>query len=286
MPPVLSPGTFRFRQGETIGCQAFSSVVMTFYARFRVLFDDGTQELVAVDDFTTGSGALVEYARSDWIARDDGIVLSGAAHISGGTAAQPRRGQTFVRAFISATSPDLIVGAVLFQDYLFRGYSPVLGSYVDPGPAGGRGVLRSITTTDPAAGSDHTPTQTVPTGRVWFLHSLIVTCVQGITQTPTPRLNMGKDPNAVDKIFIPAFVTQAASTTEVYRWIVGCQTSRRVAPTGGTPEQLMELPTQLYLPEGYQITGSTIGLGANTNFGVSELLVEEWIAATVAGTPT
>src|SRR5205823_1236806 len=62
-----------------------------------------------------------------------------------------------------------------------------LGTFIEPGPAGGDGNIRDIQTANPAAGAE-IAVSTVPTGAIWRLLTFNTILIQGITQTPLPSL--------------------------------------------------------------------------------------------------
>ncbi len=139
---LLSSSAYRIHQGETIFVQVFSSVVMTLAGRFRLVYDDGDEDEVILPDFTTGSARAAEYVPLREVARKNGYVVTGVVDISGATAVQPNRGQTYVRFFISAAQTATPVARdVMAEAYLYRAFGVTLGMHIEPGPGGGEGRL-------------------------------------------------------------------------------------------------------------------------------------------------
>lgn len=115
---------------------------------------------------------------------------------------------------------------------------------------------------DAAAGSE-AGTITVPAGERWLLLGVSVECVQGATQTPWPRLIITDG----DSVFAAHSGTaaQAASTTCRHNWFPGSP----LAISGATTAVAAQgpLPAGLELGAGATIATSTVGIGANTNYG-------------------
>lgn len=124
---------------------------------------------------------------------------------------------------------------------------------------------------DAAAGSE-AGTITVPAGETWLLKSVSVASVQGATQTPTVSLVITIGGTAVFKSQ-GSTTQQAVSTTTFYSWAPGLVLSGQVGATTAVRSQ-GALPEGLVLPAGSTITTDTVGIGANTNYGVMSALVE------------
>src|SRR5262245_17216108 len=126
-----------------------------------------------------------------------------------------------------------------------------------------RFVYKTITGTNPAANTECS--DTVPAGVNWMLISVIVACVQGITQTPQPSLVLNDGTNNF-LASVGSTTAQSASTTVTYTWGVGMPLTGLV---GSTPTIITtgSLPANLFLKPGYIIKTVTAGIGANTDFG-------------------
>jgi hypothetical protein len=128
-------------------------------------------------------------------------------------------------------------------------------------------------TTDPSAGAE-IPTKTVPTGKVWWLKGFSVACVQGITQTPQPILIVDDGTNVVFEMF-GSSAAQAASTTCRYSWGLGLPFTGQIGATTAV-HSTAPLPNFLLLKEGWRISTLTLGIGANTDYGVGTIYVVEF----------
>lgn len=128
-----------------------------------------------------------------------------------------------------------------------------------------------------AAANAEAGTITVPAGERWLLKAVHVECVQGATQTPWPRLVIG---NGSRTVFVghSGTAAQAASTTCQHSWAPGQPV---LGPSGATTACAAQgpLPEGLILEAGWTIATSTVGLGANTNYGVMAALVQKLSAA-------
>lgn len=122
---------------------------------------------------------------------------------------------------------------------------------------------QTVTGVDQAANTE--VGDTVPAGEWWWLIAVKVACVQGITQTPQPTLQLS-DGTAVFWSSIGSTTAQSASTTVTYNWGIGVPLSGLV---GGTPNIITTAPIGefIFLPPGGIITTLTAGIGANTNYG-------------------
>jgi hypothetical protein len=126
------------------------------------------------------------------------------------------------------------------------------------------GATVAATGANAGAGSE-AGTITVPAGERWLLLGIGVECVQGITQTPWPRVVI------TDGAYVFAAqsgaAAQAASTTCKHSWSPNGPT---VGPTGATTACTSQgtIPSGLVLEAGATIATLTVGIGANTDYGV------------------
>lgn len=128
-------------------------------------------------------------------------------------------------------------------------------------------------TTNPAANAE-VPIQTVPDGKVWWLKGFSVACVQGATQTPQPILIVDDGTNVIYESF-GSSAAQAVSTTCRYSWGPGLPLTGQVGATTNV-HSTAPLPWYLLLKAGWRISTLTIGLGANTDYGVGTIYVVEF----------
>jgi len=134
----------------------------------------------------------------------------------------------------------------------------------------GRGWIRSITGTDPAAGSEIS--ETVPTGALWRLHTLrmrlTTSAVAGDRQVCL-KIDDGANVHA----FLAAPATQPASLTYGYNWAPGLVVA---GPTAGN--LTFPLPRGYILAAGWRFYTNTGGLDAGDDYAAPVFSVEEWIA--------
>jgi hypothetical protein len=134
--------------------------------------------------------------------------------------------------------------------------------------AGTRTVPKYVTGTNPAANTEIL--ETVPVGKLWLVHALAFTIVQGATQTPLPDLviddgttviyqapcaSSAMNASVTARFFIAPFLTLGA----------GAANTRINSP----------LPYGLMLPAGSRISTVTAGKGANTDLSALLALVTE-----------
>jgi hypothetical protein len=133
-------------------------------------------------------------------------------------------------------------------------------------------VYKRVAGTDPAANNE--VSDAVPTGKTWWLLAVTVALVQGITQTPQPILVIDDGAASIFESF-GSTAAQAVSTTCQYTWAGDVQLTGQVGATTNV-HSVAPLPQNLVLPPGYRIRTNTIGLGANSNYGVPSYYVIEF----------
>lgn len=276
-----SPGpvSYHIHQGESIVVALFSSVVMTLNAKFRILYDDGSTDTCIVDDFATGSTRVGEQAKSVWIAREHGAIVEGTAQISGGTAAQPKRGQTYVRASIVPTPEGGPSLAMLFQGYLYRGFSPTLGTNIEPGPGGGRGNLRTVTGTNPAANTE--ASEAVPANAIWRLLSWSIVLVTDANVANRNTNLIADDGTTANRSwFILSTFAHAASLTRTHLFFIGNDTVSPVSSPVTTDTDVIghlgNLPDYVLRPAS-RIRTNTTAIQVGDDYAAPIFQVEEWI---------
>lgn len=129
----------------------------------------------------------------------------------------------------------------------------------------------SVAGTNPAANTEIA--ETVTTGEFWELQAVTVALVQGATQTPQPILIIDDGTNVLYESF-GSSAAQGASTTCQYTWAPGHTLSGQVG-TGANVHSVAPLPAGLLLGPGYRIRTSTLGIGANSDYGAPRLLVRK-----------
>ena len=146
---------------------------------------------------------------------------------------------------------------------LFAGFYGIIAS-ID-----GRGVIRSIIGTNPAAGAE--VSETVPTNARWRLRSLAASFVTSATAASRyPSLIF--DDGATNFYVSDPPELQLASTTSTWQAFPG---SARLVAVSGVRQWNAGVP--ICLQGGFRLRTATTNLQAGDNWGPPQLLVEEWI---------
>lgn len=124
---------------------------------------------------------------------------------------------------------------------------------------------------DPAANAEFSVT--VPSNKLWVVKAVSVSLVQGATQTPQPILILDDGTNPLFESFGSSAV-QAVSTTCRYTWAPGLPLTGQIGATTNV-HSTAPLPEGFVLKEGYRIRSSTLGIGANSNYGVAQITYHE-----------
>lgn len=205
--------------------------------------------------------------KTDTYLLSDGWLLSCQVYASSGS---PRRGQCFVRVQLIQG----LTGATLSLATLVQGYvqdTTALaypGSAIEPSTAG-RGVIRSITGTNPAAGAEIS--ETVPTNARWRL--LAIRAIFNADPTVATRaFTMQLDDGSSIYFQSGANVTATASQSPVVQWAAG---GGGAASSGTVP--VSHIAQRHYLMGGHRIRTTTNNLQAGDDWGAPQYLVEEWI---------
>ena len=245
----------RIRPGENIGTGYISSVAATIRSSARILYDDGTVDFLLSPGGTVASDRTTGSFVSENLALKHGWVTDAVTVVEGTPI--PKRGQLYARMSIGPTR-----GGALCQDYIYELNPLVQGKFVDPGPGGGEGMVRSITGTDRAAGTEMS--ETVPTNALWRLLSLRVVLVVGTVDiVPAFIITDGTTEKWRSRL-----ITATGSATEILLLVPGMSQAE-----GGTSH--FEFPDGMLLPEAYTI--DTIGITGDDDYAAPELLVEEWL---------
>lgn len=131
------------------------------------------------------------------------------------------------------------------------------------------GTFKILTSTDPAANAEFS----ITLAKAAWLISVSVALVQGATQTPQPILVIDDGTTTFFEMF-GSSAAQAVSTTCRYTWSGDVQLTGQVGATTNV-HSMGPLPQNLVLPAGYRIRSSTLGLGANSDYGVAAAYVCE-----------
>jgi len=197
----------------------------------------------------------------------EGYLLSAVVFPSTGA---PRRGETLVElGLLRGIGGAVDVVDVLMKDYVAEG-EPIgfPGSPVSSALAG-RGFVRSIVGTDPAAGAEIL--ETVPTDAVWrFIATRAILVTDATVASRIPIFNFDDGANiyyaVAAQLAIPASTSAGVS-------IGAGQGAADLINTAMT----IPAPANLYLPAGHRVRTTTANLQAGDNWTAPILLVEEWL---------
>lgn len=199
----------------------------------------------------------------------DGELVNVSVFASTGT---PQRGQTFVRLqILRGASASGTIQASIAAGYVTSGQPIVFPGSGCQSSIEGRGFLRRVAGTNPAAGAEIS--ETVPTGAVWFLRSILW---QLVTDGTVSNRNSGITLDDGSTIFARSQVgnTQAASLTVTYTYADNYPTTPSSSQGNFGP-----LPRSNRLRPGWRINSSTSNLQAGDDYGAPSLYVEEWLTA-------
>jgi hypothetical protein len=143
--------------------------------------------------------------------------------------------------------------------------------YGDPPNPSNLAVYKRVTGATPGAGIDFT--LTVPAGKWWQLFAVYAVLAQGVTQTPQPILFLDDGANAFMES-IGSTALQAISTTCAYSWAEGMVLTGQIGSGAGVHSNA-PIPDGLVLPAGFRIRSTTLGIGANSQWGVPTAFVAE-----------
>ena len=134
---LAGAGYRRILQGQTLTLHTISDTAVTVRAWARVLYDDGTGQLLTVPEVPRSGSRVAEALSSADVVIKDGWILNAETEM---VTSGIKRGQTYVRL---AVEP---FGCMLLSDYCFSTFGQVsLGTFVPPGPGGSDGFLRTLT---------------------------------------------------------------------------------------------------------------------------------------------
>jgi hypothetical protein len=280
-PVPVAAGRYRIRTGQTIYGLIWSNAVFNVFGKWMVIYDDGDKEMWPFGTTVTLSTRAPVALTTNQVAKKDGWVVDG--YINGSGAAFPaQRGQAWTQAFI--IDPTIVTEAVdslLCGGYLYTGHPVPLGAFVEPGPAGGHGMLRvGFSGVDQAAGTF--PVDYVPVGAIWRLRGYEAVLVTDATVGNRGFALLIDDGTAANREFGANNTnTQAATLTRTWAWWIG---------TEGTGTSFTD--TQVLLPA-YNLKNDilmfggitrirlastgTLAFTATDDFGPPTLFVEEWV---------
>jgi len=128
-------GYRRILQGQALTLHTISDAAVAIRAWARVIYDDGTGQLLTVPESPRSASRVAEALASADVISQNGWVVNAEVEM---VTADIKRGQTYVRLGVEP------FGAALLADYCFSEFGYVsLGTFVPPGS--GDGHLRVVT---------------------------------------------------------------------------------------------------------------------------------------------
>ncbi len=234
------------------------------FVRIRLLLASGQLVLNEWQVVTDGTRTMQQIVKP----LAEGCVLSCVVEVYDDSV---RRGQIYAtvgicKGILSVTTPFTIFLAAYATRRAMPAWPP--GGVEDS--LEGRGNLRSITGTNPAAGAEIS--ETVPTGALWRLIALYAPLVTDATvANRSPILLI--DDGALPVWRADARLAQTATQTIYWMAGDGLAGLQRAVDT-----EMWSLPTHMLLGAGYRVRTSTYNLQAGDNWGAPQMLVEEWLA--------
>lgn len=251
MPPV-SPNWLSSRTLDIL-VQSYSNAARTVQVR-----GFSNSEQITFDHTTNSDRSL---ASSSFNVNDVPTMLTVIASATG-----VKRGELFVKVFLRAEG--VIIGC-LGSCYVTDAQPLVFPFGKVEGSLDGPGLIRTVTGTDQAAGTELS--ETVPTGVVWSLLNLQVTLVCSATvANRSPQLKFDDGTN----VFYIADPAQAvgASSTVTYGIALGLGRSGRTVQ-----QETWNTPATIKLGAGYRIKTATQSFQVGDDWSTPFLEVEEWI---------
>lgn len=262
---ITPPGAMYIQQDDQLFVQFQSTAATDILVTGRLLIATGEIVPFQFTFTSTGGSGSVTFRRP----LAEGFLLSVAVNIP---VSGFQRGQVYLKVLVQRGG---IVGENLAA-VLIQGYVSSTEFLTWPGGTigdsrEGRGFLRSITGTDPAAGAEIS--ETVPANRLWYLHAItsqLVTAVGGADRRTILLLDDGT--NVLARA--PSGATQTAATTFNYS---GYHAATVTSAVSISSEIMFSLPDRILLRAGYRIRTTTVNLAAGDNWGAPQLAVEEWL---------
>lgn len=194
-----------------------------------------------------------------------GWLIEAFAFASGTT---PDRGQTYIVMDVLNTKFSLATSVVM-SGYITGESVPSFPFGIQEGAQSGKGKIRAITGTNPAAGAEIS--ETVPTNALWKLKAMIFSLTTDANVTDrSVALLIGDGTNTIHDFV--AQTVQTASTTIRYQ-----VTHFGYQPTAIFSEIYIPTVDELFLPAGFTIDTFLVSGQAGDNFTAPQMLVEEWI---------
>ncbi len=275
-----SSPAYRIHQGETIITQIFSGSSVSIRGSFRVTYDDGTEDEIVIRTFAATPTRSGETAPTTYVASQNGYILTGVIYISGDSASQPNRGQTFIRCFIVPSPTSTTPVQMLVEAYLYQAKGVSLGDIEDPGPGGGEGHIRTVTGADPDAGDE--VIEAAPANVIWRLinfSAVFVASATGANRVPRLASDDGVATNRYWLLADSGANPVIANETRTVLWIQGERAGLVPQEIADTETVLIKngIPKDFYMREGDRVRTLTELIEVDDDYAAPIFMVEEWI---------
>jgi hypothetical protein len=229
----------------------------------RLIATDGSINTIRAELAPTSdriASTTIANAREGWLLHGHVRVLAGA----------PSLGRCFVRVeVVRGRTGDVTPLMTLAQGNVGELSNLAWPQQLTAAPGDGRGFIRNLTGTDPAAGAEWS--ETVPTNARWRLISARASLVTDAT-VPVRTATVIIDDGTTTVFSMPATATQAASLTFTYEYF-----GAGSAGYASGSLIVLPLPPDIVLAPGWRIRSSTGAIVAGDNWSAPQILVEEWI---------
>jgi hypothetical protein len=186
------------------------------------------------------------------------------------TAGTVLRGQCYVTLQVQRSEgTGGLVFATLAGDYVTSRYSPTWPPGKVVSALEGRGIMRTVIGTNPAAGAEIT--ETVPTGAQWDVHGLSATFVTSATVATREVFLTIDDGTDITLVFF-AQGSQTASLTRFYRMVAFGYGQAVVGSNIPIPSIL-----PIRMRPGWRLLTSTSSIQTGDDWGAPVMMVEEHI---------
>lgn len=207
-----------------------------------------------------------------------GTLVAAGVNQDGGTIPSGP-GETFIA--VNIFGPGSKVKAHLFSGYFFPGHVPSYPVGQIEHPTEGKGRIRTVIGTNPAANTE--VTETVPTNALWKLRSFSVVLVA--TGVANRNTNLIIDDGAVTarKRIYTDTTNQTDTQTRTHLWTRGNEAWDLASDSVTDTQTVLHkscLDDDIYLVAGDRIRTLTTNIAAADDYAAPIFEVEEWLAPT------
>src|SRR3990167_7180454 len=204
-------------------------------------------------DRTSETTTIASYVQGDVVALSVDAVTAGI-----------KRGTVYVVVQLASYAVTLTVA----RGYVYEGVPLVLGQFIEPGPGGGEGNIRTVTGTNPAAGVEIS--EAVPTNAIWRFLSFSAVLVSDANASNRSMYLVADDGTTANRRFFVFNTTaQTASLTRTWLYFRGNGLANQASAGGVADTDTVisqdNLPDETFV-EGGRIRTITSGILAGDNW--------------------